>query len=323
MKKMFLFILFAFSAILVGQVREELNYYHLHVGDVWQYRIIHHSVSSQVNTFYMSKKVLIDTTFGNGTKYFIVEQPKFVHWKFSTPEKIYTRIDSMSGIIYERSPLSSSEVKVDSLFCNNGVLKGNGYRELYFVHSDEKSVFGEIRKTRRLTSPTVSQGLDLTISYAMNIGVYLKGISNKWVGSEGNSYTLVYAKINGKEYGTFVSVKDEETIPTKFSLSQNYPNPFNPSTVISFKVQAASHVTLKVYDVLGREVATLVDEYKQPGTYNSQFSIPRLAGRESPALPKTQDEAGSGVNSQFSSGVYFYRLQVGKYSDTKKMVLLR
>ncbi|MEW6653744.1 MAG: S8 family serine peptidase, partial [Bacteroidota bacterium] len=75
-------------------------------------------------------------------------------------------------------------------------------------------------------------------------------------------------------YRTGVGVEmKEQTIPSEFVLHQNYPNPFNPTTIISYQLQAASHVTLKVYDVLGREAATLVDEYKQPGTYNSQFSI--------------------------------------------------
>ena len=93
-----------------------------------------------------------------------------------------------------------------------------------------------------------------------------------------------------------------ESTPTNFTLFQNYPNPFNPETTISYKLQAASHVSLKVYDVLGREVATLVNEYKQPGNYNSQFSI---------------------LNSSFPSGVYFYRLQAGSFVQTKKMLLIK
>ncbi|MBI3123620.1 MAG: T9SS type A sorting domain-containing protein [Ignavibacteriales bacterium] len=261
----------------------------------------------------MSKKVLADTTFHNGVKYFIVEQPKFVHWKFSAPEKIYTRVDSSSGVIYERSSSSSIEVKVDSLFCNSGSLKVTGNREFYHVYPEEKNVLGEIRKTRRLTSPTVSQGLDVLIYYALNVGIYLEGVSYNWVGSEGNSYTLVYAKINGKEYGTYVSVKDGETIPTRFSLSQNYPNPFNPETTIQYSVpvetrrgESLQKVTLKVYDVLGREVATLVDEYKQPGNYTVSFNARHLErSREIP------------------SGIYFCRLSANNYTKTIKLSLVK
>jgi hypothetical protein len=105
-------------------------------------------------------------------------------------------------------------------------------------------------------------------------------------------------------------IKQQENIPSEFSLSQNFPNPFNPETTISYKVQAASQVSLKVYDVIGREVATLVNEYKQPGVYSSTFST---------------------LNSSFATGIYFYRLQAGNPSagsgqgfvQTKKMILIK
>ena len=97
-------------------------------------------------------------------------------------------------------------------------------------------------------------------------------------------------------------VKENPAIPTEFKLEQNFPNPFNPSTVISYQLSAFSHVSLKVYDILGREVVTLVDEFKQPGNYNSQFSI---------------------LNFQLTSGVYLYRLQAGNFVQTKKMLLVK
>ena len=91
-------------------------------------------------------------------------------------------------------------------------------------------------------------------------------------------------------------------LPSEFSLSQNYPNPFNPSTIISYQLPVASHVSLKVYDMLGREISTLVDEFKQAGSYNSHYSI---------------------LNSQLPSGIYFYRLQSGNFVSTKKMILIK
>ncbi len=94
----------------------------------------------------------------------------------------------------------------------------------------------------------------------------------------------------------------DESLPVLFSLSQNYPNPFNPTTNIVYSIPQAGHVSLKVYDMLGREVATLVDEFKQPGNYNSQFSI---------------------QNYTLPSGVYFYCLQCGSFTETKKLVLLK
>lgn len=99
----------------------------------------------------------------------------------------------------------------------------------------------------------------------------------------------------------------EENYFTKvnaFSLSQNYPNPFNPSTVISYQLPVSGKVIMKVYDILGKEVATLVNEYKPAGTYEVEFNP--VSSIKNPA-----------------SGVYFYQLKSGDFIQTKKMILLR
>ena len=89
-----------------------------------------------------------------------------------------------------------------------------------------------------------------------------------------------------------------------FTLEQNYPNPFNPSTTISYQLPTAGNVILKVYDVLGNEVATLVSEYKLAGSYEVEFN--------------------STVGShQLANGVYFYQLKAGDYNETKKMILIK
>ncbi len=96
------------------------------------------------------------------------------------------------------------------------------------------------------------------------------------------------------------AVEGEENIPREFSLSQNYPNPFNPTTSIKYTVVSSVYVTLTVYDVLGREVAVLVDGEKLPGTYEVEFNA-----------------------SNLPSGVYLYRLQTGNFVETKRMLLLK
>lgn len=95
-------------------------------------------------------------------------------------------------------------------------------------------------------------------------------------------------------------VGGSSALPKEYALLQNYPNPFNPVTVIRFEVPSSKFVTLKVYDLLGREVATLVNEAKQPGTYDVTFDATNLP-----------------------SGVYFYRLTAGEFVATRKLVLLR
>jgi hypothetical protein len=100
------------------------------------------------------------------------------------------------------------------------------------------------------------------------------------------------------------SFVDKNSNLITYNLEQNYPNPFNPSTVISYQLPVSSEVTLKVFDVLGNEVATLVDEYKTAGTYEVEFIT-------------------SFINHIPSSGVYFYQLRAGEYTAIKKMVLLK
>ncbi len=91
---------------------------------------------------------------------------------------------------------------------------------------------------------------------------------------------------------------------TDFILSQNFPNPFNPSTKITYQLPTAGNVTLKVFDVLGKEVATLVNEYRPAGSHEIEFN------------PYS-------INQQPSSGIYLYRLQAGEYVETKKMIFLK
>jgi len=148
-----------------------------------------------------------------------------------------------------------------------------------------------------------------------DIGVYYsqdKGVTWNYVALDSiqvNSLvsfgTSTYAITNG--YGVYLlkpgnatAVKNYSTLPKSFELYQNYPNPFNPSTVISYQIPAAGHVVLKVYDILGRDVATLVNEEKTAGNYKVTFN-----------------------GSRFASGMYFYQLKAGDYLLTKKLMLVK
>ncbi len=104
----------------------------------------------------------------------------------------------------------------------------------------------------------------------------------------------------GLTNGTSTAVREEGTLATSFTLDQNYPNPFNPSTTISYAVPANSFVSLKVYSILGTEVASLVNETQTAGRYTVRFNA-----------------------AQLSSGVYFYRIAAGNFVDTKKLTLLK
>jgi photosystem II stability/assembly factor-like uncharacterized protein len=117
-------------------------------------------------------------------------------------------------------------------------------------------------------------------------------------------YRLKQVDFNGTfEYSEIVAI-DVEYIPTEISISQNYPNPFNPETIISYQLPFTSKVTLKVYDLLGNEIETLVNEDKPAGAYEINWNPVSTSG----GLP---------------SGVYFYKIQAGSFVETKKMLYLK
>ncbi len=110
------------------------------------------------------------------------------------------------------------------------------------------------------------------------------------------------------EFDKTTGIKNSKNItPQSFELFQNYPNPFNPSTNIGFRISHFGFVTLKVYDLLGREIATPVNEFKQPGEYEITFNAANLNGRA----------------AYLSSGIYIYQLKAGDFIQTKKFVLIR
>jgi len=120
------------------------------------------------------------------------------------------------------------------------------------------------------------------------------GLSGDDDNGDGSGSAYVYS-------GIIVGIDDERAgLPAEFVLSQNYPNPFNPVTNISFSLSSSGNVSLRIYNLLGEEVARLVDGYKQAGEYNTQWNA-----------------------SKFASGIYFYRLQASAFVQTRKMVLLK
>jgi hypothetical protein len=127
-------------------------------------------------------------------------------------------------------------------------------------------------------------------------------IGQPMIGRKNNQTHIVRAGFweQTSSFITNVISVDEKILPKEFYLYQNYPNPFNPSTKISWQSPVGSRQTLKVYDVLGNEVATLVDEYKPAGNYEVNFNAANL-----------------------SSGIYLYTMKTGSYTQTKKLILMK
>ena len=292
-----------------------LNYYSLQTGNYWEYKTdsfdCDNAPPCQEDTSAYSIEAMGDTILPNGLHYEIMvcrSLPGNLKFYF------YERIDSSTSSVFRYDTTSRNhEHKVDSLFAIPGdsFLSGErapspyAYSPLYntFCYSAESKGLLGITTTVKLFVHEESL-YEENYTLAKGFGVY--EINDGWdFGS--STTTLVYAKINGVEYGTKISVGivGRPPTPTTFALFQNYPNPFNPSTIITYQLPMVGHVTLKVYDVLGRVVMTLLDEIKQPGNYQAAFDGSRLA-----------------------SGVYFYRINFrtndGKnFISTKKALLVK
>ncbi|MBI5663193.1 MAG: T9SS type A sorting domain-containing protein [Ignavibacterium album] len=171
------------------------------------------------------------------------------------------------------------------------------------------------------SSETNNRGFEIqravSLSNAKSLSWEIVGFVNgSGTTAEPQNYSFVDRSLNSGKYvyrlkqidldGSYkYSDELEVTIesPDKFVLEQNYPNPFNPTTVIQYQIMSRQFVTMKVYDVLGNEVKTLVNEFKEPGTYKVEFNL--------------------GQTISLSSGIYIYKLSAGSFVSSKKMIYLK
>ncbi|MCX6151260.1 MAG: T9SS type A sorting domain-containing protein [Ignavibacteriales bacterium] len=180
--------------------------------------------------------------------------------------------------------------------------------KFYYVTCLYNGIDYELYINGELDAFTSFSGSINPTSYDLTIGQVLPNNNNydfKGVLDEIRIYNFALSYPQIQELYKSVTPVEESivvNIPGENILYQNYPNPFNPNTVISYQLSAFSHVTLKIYDVLGNEITTLANEDLPPGRYNSHWSI---------------------TNGNFPSGIYFYRLTTNNYSDTKKFIILK
>ncbi len=212
--------------------------------------------------------------------------------------EIYYKRSSDGGISWgadTRLTNNSASSEFPSVTVSGSVLhvvwqdERNGNKEIYYKRStDGGTSWGA--DTRLTNNSAVSDNPSVTVS-----GSVLHVV---WNDTRDGNYEIYYKR---DPTGNVTGIENTASeFPEAFRLEQNYPNPFNPTTAISYQLTARSFVSLKVYDVLAREVATLVNEEKPPGTYEVTFDA-----------------------SGFSSGVYFYRLSTTHFVQTRKLVLLR
>ena len=293
MKKFYvLFYLFflLFIEIAHSQPDTVFSYMPLAIGNQWQYRV-HEVIPPNIDsTYYTLYTVEGDTIMPNGYRYKLIST--------SNSSKRYVNIDSTTACVYEYESGSSRGFMTDSLRCSEEDIFGI---EIYCELIDTATVLNYqtwimvINQVRPDISETHTLAMDIGMTYLYN---YIAGGGGWGV----DIYkTLVYAKIDENEFGELVTSQNDITNELlNYKLYQNYPNPFNPATKINYSISKRSMVSLAVFDVLGNKVATLVDEFKPSGEYQIEFD-----------------------GSQFTSGIYFYKLIAGNFIEIKKMLLIR
>lgn len=176
---------------------------------------------------------------------------------------------------------------------------GNGIKVILAGGARAANIFWQVGTSATLGTTSVFKGTIMAAqSISLNTGAAIEGrllASNAAVTLASNAVTLP-AKAT--------AVVDGVATPQEFELLQNYPNPFNPTTMISYQIPMTNHVSLKVYDAIGNEVATLVNSNQSAGSYTVSFNT------------------NNGKNN-LASGVYFYRLEAGSLVSTKKLILMK
>jgi hypothetical protein len=285
---------------------EEYGWFPLAVGNKWAFN----SYWSEENTGYPPTITFAGTKFMEVVKdtmiqsknYFVVENNLLTQMIFE--RRMFLRIDSTSGLVYRYWEDLNGEFLFHSLNAEVGdtIPYPLFPEEPYYILMSEEPISFLDNETfirNYIENLPCGCGHSLIRGYGLASAHF-----NEFGGSDDYLKGCV---INGVLYGDttyVVDVEEEQNpIPTEYRLEQNYPNPFNPSTKISWQLPISSWVTLKIFDALGREVETLVNEYQNSGNHSTFYP--------------------SGINSTLPSGIYFYQLTAGEFVETKKMMFLK
>ncbi|MDR3625809.1 MAG: T9SS type A sorting domain-containing protein, partial [Ignavibacteriaceae bacterium] len=260
-------------------------------------------------TFTASQSVLLSNSSGND-KYLI----NFSGLQFSKQNTA-----SLPVSLLANSGRNNSLISLNSDNTANSVSSSDGYILTGSIKYSGQTTGTRIKVVlmdtvnnnivQQLTGLTISNPDELdavNIQVPLNNGINLKNTAVKFLinGIIDTSFTSTLVNTYFLNDSTNVQVKQTaglaETVPTEYALNQNYPNPFNPSTVIEYQLPKEGYVTLKVFDILGREVKTLVNGYKSQGRYSVSFDA-----------------------SKFASGIYIYELKSNDFSSIKKMILTK
>ncbi len=210
---------------------------------------------------------------------------------------------AVNSIGHKSDEINSVAIQSDGKIVAAGFSEGNAYEYLFALarynsNGSLDNSFGTNGITTSVIGAYGNSGDDKAQSVAIQSDGKIVASGSSLYDNFYNLYASAVARYTGS-VTTGVNLTGAET-PQSFRLYQNYPNPFNPTTVISYQISAVSHVTLKVYNILGKEVSTLVNKIEPAGKYEVQFS-----------------------GSNLPSGIYFYSIEAGNLREVKKMILIK
>lgn len=198
---------------------------------------------------------------------------------------------------------------------NAGISSTSHNKSLYFLNANTGWITNDGQNWQELYTilRTTNGGVSWTqenpnFTNGSMFNIFFWDANNGWFSGErcvqncnGPDSLMIFTGLIGYTSSGGIGIRQiSSEVPTAYSLKQNYPNPFNPNTVINFQLPKNNFVTLKIYDILGREVATLVNEQLKPGAYRVDWDA-----------------------SNYSSGMYFYKLSTDNFSETKRMALVK
>jgi hypothetical protein len=290
---MFSLIRFALLSFLICTIHLSVpaqDYYPLAVGNEWFYRAVDSLPGD--STIESRVRVVGDTLLASGRRYFILSTADIMEGR-------YIRTDS--AFVWYLNPYSGAEQRVFKL---NGAVGDTttigwgAYAYVRVIAIDTALVLG-------MPLRVITYYADGLLTARLRLCERL-GPLTEWRYSDPPApwpdwgREFVGCIVGGTHYGRTLDVRNEPGFATEFHLSQNYPNPFNPSTTISFSLPRTENISLKVYDMLGREVATLVEGQEEAGEHSVKWNAEGLA-----------------------SGVYFSRLIAGGFVEARKLLLNR
>ena len=304
-------LFFIIASQLKAQDTTKPFYFPHKTGDMWEYFYSEVPYADTLQNF-----TIFDSTDSNGIIHirqharFInpIEPPVIlsdttIYWIDNINYNVFTTRPMIdTALVYKLNGAKGEKWIIKTIQDSNGI---HGYEMARITDKWQGSKFGrntsfmEILFYRAIDS----HDTDGYSVYGSDLIADGFGVISKGAGELAGQINLIGAVINGTLYGdtTLVSVKDKKNLlPSTIKLYQNYPNPFNPNTVITYSLPSASNVKLLVYNTIGQSIKVLEDYYKNAGNYSVNFNA-----------------------SDLPSGIYFYELKAGKFTQIMKMLLIK